>query len=135
MSQNLLEAELFAGLSIPEPKPQRKSRKAAPDAAAAGGSAFSSSGKEKKFVCTYDNCDYRAAESHHLVRHIRTHTGEKPFRCTECEYTAAEAGTLSRHLKTHGVDASKAHSCSESGCAFTSSSKMLLSKHIKAMHS
>ena len=135
MSQNLLEAELFAGLTIPELKPQRKSRKPSSEGAGAGGAYPSGPGKEKKYVCTYDGCDYRATESHHLVRHIRTHTGDRPFRCTECEYTAAEAGTLSRHLKTHGGDAAKAHACSESGCAFTSSSKMLLCKHIKAMHS
>jgi uncharacterized Zn-finger protein len=98
-----------------------------------GGVRGMKSDDEKPHLCTFQGCSYRAAEAHHLVRHTRTHTGEKPYACAECPYTAAEAGTLARHMKTHGVGKAPLP-CTHSGCSFFAPSRVLLKQHTKSAH-
>lgn len=51
-------------------------------------------------MCLFCSRGFREKGS--LVRHVRHHTGEKPFKCYKCGRGFAEHGTLNRHLRTKG---------------------------------
>ena len=55
----------------------------------------------KSYACT--TCTtYTTNRIYNMSRHIRSHTGEKPFQCSYCPYAAIEGGTLNKHIaKNH----------------------------------
>ncbi|XP_041105803.1 zinc finger protein 91-like isoform X2 [Polyodon spathula] len=60
-----------------------------------------SSHLELKQMFGCDQCDYSTYSSYNLKVHIRTHTGEKPYRCSECETTFRTPSHLNRHKQIH----------------------------------
>ena len=50
---------------------------------------------EKCFKC--ELCPYAALSQRHLESHLLTHTGEKPFECDECELSFRQRQLLKRH--------------------------------------
>ncbi|KAI1728027.1 zinc-finger double domain-containing protein [Ditylenchus destructor] len=75
---------------------------------------------EKPFKCT--ECAYATATSSDLNKHMLTHTREKPFKCSECAYTTTTSSNLERHTRTHTGE--KPYKCSECSQAYTTSSDL-----------
>uniref|UniRef100_A0A8C0XFN9 C2H2-type domain-containing protein n=1 Tax=Castor canadensis TaxID=51338 RepID=A0A8C0XFN9_CASCN len=64
-------------------------------------------------VCPYCTKEFRKPSD--LVRHIRIHTHEKPFKCPQCFRAFAVKSTLTAHIKTHtGIKAFKCQCCMKS---------------------
>ncbi|XP_060039807.1 zinc finger protein 236 isoform X2 [Erinaceus europaeus] len=64
-------------------------------------------------VCPYCAKEFRKPSD--LVRHVRIHTHEKPFRCPQCFRAFAVKSTLTAHIKTHsGVKAFQCQHCMKS---------------------
>lgn len=84
---------------------------------------------EKPYSCMY--CDYKSADSSNLKTHVKTkHSHELPFRCERCGQTFSEEEELTQHAATH--EDPRGHQCSH--CDHRSSNSSDLKRHIISVH-
>ncbi|XP_054724295.1 zinc finger protein 84-like [Uloborus diversus] len=57
----------------------------------------------RDLIRTYDCeiCGRSFKRKDYLTKHLRVHTGEKPFGCNLCDYKCSEKANLNRHMKSH----------------------------------
>ena len=83
--------------------------------------------RQRKDTCEY--CGKVFKNGSNLTVHKRSHTGEKPYRCSMCNYACAQSSKLTRHMKTHGRMGKDVFQCRFCGMPFSVAST--LEKHMR----
>lgn len=76
------------------------------------------------YVCQY--CKAIFAQSIELTRHVRTHTGDRPYVCRECGKGYNQASRLSVHLQTSHSESTTRHTLD---CYIFNANTVNLKKH------
>lgn len=84
---------------------------------------------EKPFRCSHPNCGKRFSRSDELTRHVRKHTGVKPFECDICHRGFSRSDHLTTHKRTHTGE--RPFVCKFKGCTRKFARSDELNRHTK----
>ncbi|MFI5333151.1 MAG: C2H2-type zinc finger protein [Candidatus Babeliales bacterium] len=84
---------------------------------------------ERPFKCKHPGCSKDFLSNGSLKIHVRTHTGKRPFKCTKCGKDFAQKCGLTQHIKTHTKE--QAYVCIHPGCGEKYTQSHSLKKHSK----
>ena len=76
------------------------------------------SGKAE-YECRWVGCARHASgqkfsQKQKVLRHLQTHTGDRPFKCGQCGKRFSEQNTLAQHMRTHTLE--RPYVCDHPGC-------------------
>ncbi|XP_068597587.1 E3 SUMO-protein ligase EGR2-like [Brachionichthys hirsutus] len=74
---------------------------------------------QRPYPCPAEGCDRRFSRSDELSRHLRIHTGHKPFQCRICMRNFSRSDHLTTHVRTHTGE--KPFSCDQCARRFARS--------------
>ncbi|XP_066976256.1 uncharacterized protein [Macrobrachium rosenbergii] len=80
---------------------------------------------EGVFHCNY--CPHTAIRKDYILKHIRTHTGEKPYACSYCSHRSSTKEALNSHRRQHTGE--KPFACIM--CSFRTAHKHSYNKHME----
>jgi KRAB domain-containing zinc finger protein len=64
--------------------------------------------------CKWLECNYSTVRSDSIVRHMRRHTGDRPYKCELCSYATIQSSALKIHIRRHTGE--KPYKCNFDNC-------------------